>query len=713
MTNAAKVVLSAEDRSAAAFATFTRGLDKAGLSANAFKTNVAGLLAGISVGALATFTKNIINSVDALNDVADATGASVENISALEGIAKRTGANFDTVSSALIKFNGVLSDAKPDQGAGAVLKALNVDIQALKRLDPAEALLQVAKATETLGSEQDKARVYQELFGKSTKEVAAFMKDLSEQRRLEATATTEQAKAAEQFNKEIFKLQANASEAARVLTMGLVPAINKLVDNMRLAAAYSNGFLSFLTLPGAANATEKIKEYQARLDGLLEDRKRYERAGSDTSGLDQAIATAARSVNYLKAVANAEQLSRITFNDADQSEAETYRLGIKRRLNVPSKPDGGSGGGSATPKDPYADAKRYLDSLQGQLQSAKALTATEKLLDDIRRGSLGKFTPELEKQLRATAAQVDATKALADAEKERAQNQKGLDDLVADIGRRDQERLRVLLGDTQSAKIQRQVDDLDLLEQAYKNGAMGIVGSAEALRMLKEASDQVLTPVSKAGEAMDAMAQSALQAAERIQGALGDELANILSGEFDNIGDSFSKLIQRMVAEAAAAKIMDSLFGTVDASTKQRSGGGLLDDAAKWLGNLIASANGNVFPAGPGISAYSSQVVSKPTIFPFAKGVGLMGEAGAEAIMPLRRDSAGRLGVSAAGASVTVNVINQSGQPVSAQQRSRSGPNGEQIVDVVLAAIGESLANRSGPVARGLESGYGLRPAMA
>lgn len=56
-------------------------------------------------------------------------------------------------------------------------------------------------------------------------------------------------------------------------------------------------------------------------------------------------------------------------------------------------------------------------------------------------------------------------------------------------------------------------------------------------------------------------------------------------------------------------------------------------------------ANGGVM-SGPGISAYSSSIVDKPTIFPFAKGTGLMGEAGPEAIMPLQRIN-GKLGVRA------------------------------------------------------------------
>ena len=40
----------------------------------------------------------------------------------------------------------------------------------------------------------------------------------------------------------------------------------------------------------------------------------------------------------------------------------------------------------------------------------------------------------------------------------------------------------------------------------------------------------------------------------------------------------------------------------------------------------------------------SGSVVSRPTVFPFARGIGLMGEAGPEAILPLRRGRGGRLG---------------------------------------------------------------------
>ena len=51
---------------------------------------------------------------------------------------------------------------------------------------------------------------------------------------------------------------------------------------------------------------------------------------------------------------------------------------------------------------------------------------------------------------------------------------------------------------------------------------------------------------------------------------------------------------------------------------------------------MFANAKGGVY-SSPSLSAYSGQIVSNPTMFAFAKGAGLMGEAGPEAIMPLKR----------------------------------------------------------------------------
>jgi len=186
---------------------------------------------GLSVGALAAFSRQIINSVDAMNDLADATGASIENIRALDGIARRTGASFDTVGQALIKYNQALGGTiKPGTDAEAALKALGLNAKALRQQDPAEALRDTAVALAQFADDGAKARVVQELFGKSLREVAPFLKDLAEAGRLQASVSRAQAEEAERFNKHLFEIQANSRDAGRAILMDLLPSVNKLLQ---------------------------------------------------------------------------------------------------------------------------------------------------------------------------------------------------------------------------------------------------------------------------------------------------------------------------------------------------------------------------------------------------------------------------------------------------------------------------------------------------
>jgi tape measure domain-containing protein len=99
------------------------------------------------------------------------------------------------------------------------------------------------------------------------------------------------------------------------------------------------------------------------------------------------------------------------------------------------------------------------------------------------------------------------------------------------------------------------------------------------------------------------------------------------------------------------------------------------------------AANGGVF-AGAGISAHSGTIVSSPTVFPFAKGVGLMGEAGPEAILPLKRNAQGKLGV------VTENAGQSKGNlyNITVNVQSKQGENPEQFGQRAAAAMMRSIA---------------------
>ena len=85
---------------------------------------------------------------------------------------------------------------------------------------------------------------------------------------------------------------------------------------------------------------------------------------------------------------------------------------------------------------------------------------------------------------------------------------------------------------------------------------------------------------------------------------------------------------------------------------------GAADVAGNFLVSLF-SANGNAFGVG-GVKMFANGgVVDSPTLFNYSGGTGMMGEAGPEAIMPLKRNSQGKLGVQVSGnSSNPINITN-------------------------------------------------------
>jgi len=75
--------------------------------------------------------------------------------------------------------------------------------------------------------------------------------------------------------------------------------------------------------------------------------------------------------------------------------------------------------------------------------------------------------------------------------------------------------------------------------------------------------------------------------------------------------------------------------------------------------SIFGSGKGNIFSGGDIQRFGSGGIVDRPTLFPMRRGLGLMGEAGAEAIMPLTRLSDGSLGVRAELAGRGLNMTPQ------------------------------------------------------
>jgi len=165
---------------------------------------------------------------------------------------------------------------------------------------------------------------------------------------------------------------------------------------------------------------------------------------------------------------------------------------------------------------------------------------------------------------------------------------------------------------------------------------------------------------------------------------------------------SFSDMAQSIIADMMTMVAQQNITGPLATAF-----GGW----AKGLFSSEANALGGVY-AAPGLSAYSSQVVNRPTLFPFARGVGLMGEAGPEAIMPLQRDASGRLGVAGGGSNVNVTVINQgAADGYQATTRTRKNESGIDIELLVSRAV-QSDMRRNGPITQGFGAMFGVSRAV-
>lgn len=131
---------------------------------------------------------------------------------------------------------------------------------------------------------------------------------------------------------------------------------------------------------------------------------------------------------------------------------------------------------------------------------------------------------------------------------------------------------------------------------------------------------------------------------------MADGIANFaLTGKMDFRSFTVSILadLAKMEARIAASKLLGSVLGMFGAGA---SAGGSTPSGAYSSAALsvIPNADGGVYRSA-GLSQYSGSIVNRPTFFAFARGAAVMGEAGPEAILPLRRGANGKLGVVAAG----------------------------------------------------------------
>ncbi len=230
----------------------------------------------------------------------------------------------------------------------------------------------------------------------------------------------------------------------------------------------------------------------------------------------------------------------------------------------------------------------------------------------------------------------------------------------------------------------------DLLQQEINKSGKGSIVTPEDLttfqgvnieKKLKEASSPLKafkTTVNDIGKDIEQTFVNAFQGME-------DALVKFVETGKLNFSDLARSIISDLTRMLVRATITKPLFNFLFPNLAD---GGVVNN-----GELVNSANGNVFAKNKIVPYAMGGIVNKPTLFPMANGMGLMGEAGPEAVMPLKRGANGKLGVQSSGGvgNIVVNV-DASGSSVEGDS-ARS----EQFGRALAAAIQSEMIKQKRP----------------
>ncbi len=429
----------------------------------------------------------------------------------------------------------------------------------------------------------------------------------------------------------------------------------------------------------AGNAS--IPEIERRINNLKADINdtgflaSFNRIGMDTSGKRAELAELERRLSLLKA-GNNLPLGTASVGTPPKTD---YRLG-NGETNGKVTADAGAKKLENAYKATEQSYLRQIALIDTTGKKTAEVTEAQKLQFDMADGKLAGINSAQKTRLGQLAQEIDRLNALTKANQENAkvatftatlrdQNQNAREDAYVDVQ-------GAGLGDTARSRMKERLSiERNFLEQQrdlqkqYQSGDITKSLYDRETQVLRDAQDERLNIQDDYYKQLDQLqgdwltgARDGLanwvdnatdyysQAASAMQSTLAGINSNIVDmlnnnkANWKDWGVSVLKVIEQVMVNMMAANtasFIGSLFGGASAGGTTPSGA--YNNAAA---GVTLNAKGGVYESAD-LSHFSSRVVNSPTMFAFAKGAGLMGEAGPEAIMPLARAADGSLGVRA------------------------------------------------------------------
>jgi len=253
---------------------------------------------------------------------------------------------------------------------------------------------------------------------------------------------------------------------------------------------------------------------------------------------------------------------------------------------------------------------------------------------------------------------------------------------------------------------QEEFDQQEIRQQAFELTKL----FPEQLERVKAALEEAASPLGKFKKGLKELFESAMdlktalgEFAVQAVDSFGDAFADFVTTGKANFADFTASILRdlaKIFARAALFKTLSMIPGV--GNLLGLAGGGVtkgITPPATIPGSVSAIAANGLAVAKNGIVPYAKGgLVTKPTLFQYKQGgvgsYGLMGEAGTEAIMPLRRGANGKLGVEASGSGVGDVVVNVDAAGSSVEG---DGNQAAQLGKAIGIAVQQELVKQKRP----------------
>ena len=691
---------------------------------------VKGFAAVLSIGAFTAFVKSGIDAADAMGKASARTGVAAEQLISFQNAAALADVSNEQLVKGLTKLNiNMVSAAEGNDELNKRFQQLGITVKnqdgTLKKTS--QVFKEISDRFKDMPNGAQKAAAAMSIFGKSGVELITLLNGGSASLdEFTYKLSDEFAARSEYFNDSITKLGFKTQGFQMQLMDALLPALQSILDVFADLFATDNDWTAlFEVIKGglrivaaAIYATVALTGQLARVVVGTFQTVSKALQGDFGGAMDLFRSNVAGAIDQAKR--DFANLGKI-FTDAPAPGGGVGRRGFEMRdLGAEREAD-------AAAKRAASEAERrqqktnslteqykdLLGSLKQKIEDVNfayldvGATSADKLFLDRAKATEenNRQTDELTKQVMKLAQEFlnvgqvmgiepfeKLVNALSNANAELADKQllQGLKDLLPPLEDYDAKIKEVQNGKTvltEVEKLNAQINLLQLDILAATNPAL-----AEHIRLLRDRAAALDEANKKQKEQEDSFGSNFN---EKIRGYFdsvknfGAQVGDAVTSAFQGMEDALTNFV--MTGKANFQDLANSIIADITRIAIRQA---IIKPLVGALfPNLTASAMGNVF-AQNGIQKFArGGIVDKPTVFPFANGIGLMGEAGPEAIMPLRRGANGRLGVEASGGTSNVVVnVDASGTNVQGNQ-----PDASQLGRAIGAAVQAELIKQKRP----------------